>query len=77
MYYLLKCVFPWLQVFRVCGVARECDARRAERWSPARVAATMRGRAALAAALIILCSLLSTTHASSAVISKYYCSTFL
>lgn len=56
------------KVFRVCGVARECDARRAERWSPARVAATMRGRAALAAALVILCSLLGTTHASSAVI---------
>lgn len=52
----------------MCGVARECDARRAERWSPARVAATMRGRAALAAALVILCSLLGTTHASSAVI---------
>ncbi|XP_026742903.1 uncharacterized protein LOC113504685, partial [Trichoplusia ni] len=58
------------QVLRSCGVALECDARRAERWSPApRVVATMRGRAArAAAAALIVCSLLTTAHASSAVI---------
>ncbi|CAD0196696.1 unnamed protein product [Chrysodeixis includens] len=61
-----------INVLVSCGVALECDARRAERWSPApRVAATMRGRAAraaAAAAALIVCSLLTTAHASSAVI---------
>lgn len=70
-YFMICCL---LQVLRIRGVARECDARRAGLRSLApRVAATMRAlRSARTAALLLTTAAIFTfADASTAVISKY------